>query len=147
MFEEVPRGTAASDETGFVTGCCREPDVKNETEREREHEMIKEVSKSDWKLFRQKIGDWQESYMERLTEKYMKMLSSDEPASIKFWKLDEWIRKDKRKPGVQLELKKSEVGWDLAKLINDKVITFEDISEFSEDMQQWVRQLAKIDMR
>ena len=82
--------------------------------------------------------------MERLTEKYMKMLGGDEPASVKFWKLDEWIREDKRKPGVQLELKKSEVAWDLAKLINDKVITFEDISEFSEDMQQWVQQLTNV---
>lgn len=25
-----------------------------------------EVSKSDWKLFRALIGDWQEAYMERL---------------------------------------------------------------------------------
>ena len=25
-----------------------------------------EVSKSDWKLFRNRIGDWQEAYMERM---------------------------------------------------------------------------------
>ena len=27
--------------------------------------MSREISKSDWKLFRQKIGEWQEDYMER----------------------------------------------------------------------------------
>ena len=27
-----------------------------------------EVSKSDWKLFRTRIGDWQEAYMERLVK-------------------------------------------------------------------------------
>ena len=102
-----------------------------------------EVSKSDWKLFREKIGQWQEDYMERLNNKYIKLLSGDEPASVKFWKLDERIRKDKRKPGVQLELHKSEVAWDLARLIKDKVITKEDISDFSEDMQLWVQQLVK----
>jgi len=63
------------------------------------------VSKSDWKLFREKIGQWQEDYMERLNKKYIKLLSGDEPASVKFWKLDERIRKDKRKPGVQMDLK------------------------------------------
>lgn len=47
-----------------------------------------EVSKSDWKLFREKIGEWQESYMERLVEKYIKFLSSDKAASEKFWELE-----------------------------------------------------------
>jgi len=81
--------------------------------------------------------------MDRLNKKYIKLLSSGEPASVKFWKLDERIRKDKRKPGVQLELDKSEMAWDLAKLIKDKVITKEDLSDFSEDMQMWVQQLTK----
>ena len=26
-----------------------------------------EISKADWKLFRERIGDWQERYMERLS--------------------------------------------------------------------------------
>lgn len=33
-----------------------------------------EVSKSDWKLFRTSIGDWQEAYMERLVKEYMDLL-------------------------------------------------------------------------
>ena len=40
------------------------------------------VSKSDWKLFQEKVGQWQENYMERLNKKYIKLLSSDEPAEI-----------------------------------------------------------------
>ena len=40
------------------------------------------VSKSDWKLFREKIGQWQENYLERLNKKYIKLLSSDEPTEI-----------------------------------------------------------------
>lgn len=27
-----------------------------------------EISKSDWKLFREKIADWQENYMDRLNK-------------------------------------------------------------------------------
>ena len=102
------------------------------------------VSKSDWKLFQEKIGQWQENYMERLNKKYIKLRSSDEPAAVKFWKLDERIRKDKRKPGVQMSLEKSEVPWDLARLIKDKVITIEDLSDFSVDMQEWVQHLLSM---
>ena len=79
-----------------------------------------------------------------LNKKYIKLLSSDEPASVKFWKLDERIRKDKRKPGVQMDLDKSEVPWDLARLIKDKVITMDDLSDFSEDMQEWVQYLISM---
>ena len=52
-----------------------------------------EVSKSDWKLFRARIGDWQEAYMERLVKEYMDLLVSAENASDKFWKLEERIKK------------------------------------------------------
>ena len=40
-----------------------------------------EVSKSDWKLFRTSIGDWQEAYMERLVKEYMDLLEGEENAS------------------------------------------------------------------
>ena len=47
-----------------------------------------EVSKSDWKLFRTRIGDWQEAYMERLVKEYMDLLVGEKNASDKFgsWK-------------------------------------------------------------
>ena len=48
-----------------------------------------EVSKSDWKLFRACIGDWQEVYMERFVKEYMDLLDGEENASDKFWKLEE----------------------------------------------------------
>ena len=62
-----------------------------------------EVSKSDWKLFRARIGDWQEAYMERLVKEYVDLLDGAENASDKFWKLEERIKKEKKHPGVMLE--------------------------------------------
>jgi len=106
--------------------------------------MIREISKSDWKLFRQKIGEWQEGYMARLNEEYIKLLKGDEPASVKFWNLDERIRRDKNTPGVRLELRKSETAWNIAHLINDGVITEADITEFSDDLKEWVSELTKV---
>ena len=29
-----------------------------------------EISKADWKLFRERIGNWQERYMEKLSKEY-----------------------------------------------------------------------------
>ena len=43
-----------------------------------------EVSKRDWKLFREKIADWQESYMDHLNKEYIKLLSGDKNPSDKF---------------------------------------------------------------
>ena len=94
-----------------------------------------EISKADWKLFREKIGEWQETYMERLDREYIEILSSDKVASEKFWALDDRIKEDKKKPGVILELRKSNIFWDLLKLIKDGVITVADLSDFSPELQ------------
>lgn len=41
----------------------------------------------DWKLVRNRISNWQETYMERLSREYIDLLSGDENAFDKFWKL------------------------------------------------------------
>ena len=102
-----------------------------------------EISKADWKLFRERLPEWQESYMERLILDYIEQLNSKMPASEKFWAMEERIRQDKRKPGVLLELKKSEVCWDLIWLINDGVITVKDLDGFSENLKDTVLHLLK----
>ena len=94
-----------------------------------------ETSKADWKLFREKIGEWQETYMERLNREYIEILSSEKAASEKFWGLDDRMKEDKKKPGVILELRKSNMVWDLLKLIRDGVITVADLSDFSLELQ------------
>ena len=94
-----------------------------------------ETSKAAWKLFREKIGEWQETYMERLNREYIEILSSEKAASEKFWALDDRMKEDKKKPGVILELRKSNMVWDLLKLIRDGVITVADLSDFSLELQ------------
>ena len=99
-----------------------------------------EVSKSDWKLYREKIGEWQEDYMDRLCQEYIYLLErKDKHPSEKFWELEERICKDKKTPGVRLELRKGNLYWDIAKLIHDKVITFDDLESFSDDLKEAVK--------
>ena len=59
-----------------------------------------EISKRDWKLFREKLPGWQESYMERLCTEYVELLTSNQKGSTRFWALEERIKKDRKAPGV-----------------------------------------------
>ena len=97
-----------------------------------------EVSKSDWKLFRERIGDWQETYMECLVKEYMDLLEGEKNASDKFWKLEERIKKDKKHPGVMLELRKGNVVFDIVALTNSGVITVDDLGDFSDGLKDSV---------
>jgi hypothetical protein len=93
-----------------------------------------EISKSDWKLFRERLPEWQEHYMERLTKEYIELLSSPGNASDHFWKLEKRIKKDKKNPGVLLEVRKSEALWDIAAFVRRKIITMDELEGFSGDL-------------
>lgn len=46
-----------------------------------------QISERDWKIFRKKIPNWQERYMERLEMEYIALLQNEKSASTKFWEL------------------------------------------------------------
>ena len=104
-----------------------------------------EISKKDWKLFREKLANWQENYMDKLTKEYIELLSDENKnASDKFWELEKRIKKDKKHPGVIMEMSKSEAIWDIVRLIRLKVITYDDLSEFSDELQQEVKRILEM---
>ena len=51
-----------------------------------------EISKQDWKLYRERVPQWQEHYMEQLTKEYIDLLSSPANASDHFWELEKRIK-------------------------------------------------------
>ena len=106
-----------------------------------------EPSKKDWKLFRDKINGWQESYMERLVKEYTVLLNDNLPASSKFWELEKRIKMDKNKTGVILNLRKQEMLFDIMQLINDGAITMDDLLEFSDELRSKVMSMQEIGMR
>ena len=93
-----------------------------------------EISKKDWKLFRERLPEWQEHFMERLTKEYIELLSSPGNASDHFWELEERIRKDKKNPGVQLRVTKSDALWDIAAFVGHGIITMDELDGFSTDL-------------
>lgn len=99
---------------------------------------MSEISKADWKLFRERVPEWQERYMEKLLQKYVKLLTSPGDASEHFWELEKRIRNDKKHPGVMMQLEKSEAIWDIAILIRKRVITVKDLDGFSQELKDAV---------
>ena len=100
-------------------------------------------TKKDWMLFRNKIADWQEAYMDRLNKEYIELLSEAANPSEKFWRLDKRIKEDKKKTGVQLEMSRSNLIYGIVSLINDGAIGFEDLEEFSDELKETVRVLLR----
>ena len=83
--------------------------------------------------------------MEGLVKEYVEFLNDDtKPASEKFRKLEERIKKDKRHPGVVMEMSKSEVLGDIVRLIRLKVITYDDLSDFSDELQLEVKRILEM---
>lgn len=103
-----------------------------------------EFTKQDWALFREKIVGWQESYMEKLNKEYIKILEGIGNPSEKFWQLEKRIKKDKKRCGVSIEMRKQDLAVNLVSLVNDGVISFNDIKMFSNGLQETVRFLAEI---
>lgn len=102
-----------------------------------------EVSKADWKLYREKIGGWQEAYMEKLLREYIAVLQGPETASAKFWTLEKRIKEDKHNPGVIVEMSKRNMIFDLLHLLHIGAVTLEDLKDFSQELQDTVRDMDK----
>lgn len=93
-----------------------------------------EISKQDWKLYRERLPQWQERYMEQLTKEYIDLLSSPGKASDHFWELEKRVKQDKKHPGVLIEVRKSTAFWDIASFVGYKVITMDELDGFSADL-------------
>jgi len=104
-----------------------------------------EISKRDWKFFRDKIGAWQETYMEKLVGEYIALLNNGLTASSKFWELEKRIKQDKKKPGVMIDLSRPQMLYDIVHMINDGAITMDDLLEFSDELRDKVRLLLMPD--
>ena len=107
-------------------------DWRNETLQEQR------FTKRDWALFRSKIGSWQEAYIGRLCDEYIELLSGDGDPSEKFWQLDKRIRSDRRNPGVRIEMTRTNFLYNIIALINNNVISIEDLEDFSDELKKTV---------
>ena len=105
---------------------------------------MRKFPEKDWKLFRSKIADWQEAYMDRLNHEYIELLSGGEDPSTKFWALVDRIKDDRHRVGVTVRMSRSEMIYIIAELVRDEAITLDDLEEFSEDCKDAIKMLLRI---
>lgn len=105
---------------------------------------VQGVNERDWKLFRSKLPDWQENYMDKLNHEYMEILNGDGNPSDRFWALEERIRKDKRDTGVVVRgASRSNMLENIMALIREGAIGVEDLAEFSEELRETVKMFVE----
>lgn len=103
---------------------------------------MNKFSERDWKLFRRKIPDWQEAYMDKLNKEYIEILSGEGNPLDKFWKLEKRIKTDKKNCGVQCEMKRSNQFYIIMSLLNEGAITIDDLNDFSDDLKDMMKHFA-----
>ena len=102
-------------------------------------------NESDWKLFRKKLPDWQDAYMERLNREYASLLAGSGTASDKFWELDRRIREDRSHVGVSARMSRSNMHYNITMLLVDGVISLSELSDFSSELQEYMTRIIKPD--
>lgn len=96
-------------------------------------------NENDWKLFRQKVPEWQEAYIDRRNKEYIQLLCESAAPSDKFWRLEKQIKTDRNKAGVCLDMRRSMMIENLIQLIYEGVISFADLDGFSAELRERVR--------
>lgn len=102
-----------------------------------------QVKEQDWKLFRKKLPLWQEAYMDKLNQEYIRILSGESLASEKFWELEKRIRMDKKSVGVVADMRRSQMYSNLLSLLVNEIIGEDDLDGFSEELTETVKYAAR----
>ena len=103
---------------------------------------MEDCKESDWKLFRVKIVEWQNRYIERVNKKISKILADEKISSAeRFWKAEKLINREKKSTGVIIEMSRSTFKLNLLRLLKEKAITLDDLSDFSSELQDEIRKI------
>ena len=93
------------------------------------------ITKNDWKLYQERIGQWQERYMGKLLQEYSEQITDESiPASMRFWALEKAIKEDKKNIGVQCQIAKEDTFSQILSLVRNKQITRSDLTGFSDSL-------------
>jgi len=102
-----------------------------------------QVKEQDWKLFRKKLPLWQEAYMDKLNQEYIRLLSGEGLASEKFWELEKRIRMDKKSVGVVADMSRSQMYSNLLSLLVNEIIQEDDLDGFSEELSETIKHAVR----
>ena len=93
------------------------------------------VDENDWYLYRKLLPLWQEIYIKKLNNEYIRLLSRPSSASDNFWDLKKRINNDSLSEGVIVEVSRSTMSNTIMTMLLKNIITLDDIKDFSEDLR------------
>ncbi len=106
---------------------------------------MREVKEKDWKLFRKKLPDWQEAFIEKLNNEYVSILSDSSTSSAqRFWEVEKRIKRDRRFTGVICEMRRSMMHYNLLSLLDEGAITLSDLDDFSDELKNEIKRSLSI---
>lgn len=100
-------------------------------------------SKADWSLFQSLLPQWQERFMSRLCDEYAAVLTGPYRGSEAFWEVKRLIRQDMKRLEVMIDVEKNEIANIVVDLLRERVITTEDLADFSEEFRETVENLMR----
>lgn len=101
-----------------------------------------EIKETDWKLYRSRIGDWQEAFVGKLLDEYSAIINDEKLPSERFWELHDRIKEDSTKTGVIARNARSSVISNIVHLLQEGAITDEDLDGFSDELVERVKFLC-----
>ena len=93
-----------------------------------------DVLEKDWKIYKQRLGDWQDRHIGRLLEEYREIIDSDLKNSDKFWEIQKRINEDRKNVGVVCRFSRSTMEDIITILLLQGTITEDDLVGFSEEL-------------
>lgn len=102
-----------------------------------------DVDENDWRLFRKLFPVWQENYMNSVIDRYIKLLQGPEKGIEKFHTLEKMMDREYYKACFEVEMSRSKLWMNIARLLSDGVITEEDIAPFSSSIKEKVSFVMK----
>lgn len=91
---------------------------------------------------------FKQNYMGKLNREYQEILAQDKNPSDIFWELEKRIWQDKKKTGVIVRgMSRSNMWIHMMELLMEGAVTLEDLSEFSEDLQERMAWIMKCSER
>lgn len=105
--------------------------------------MVRQMDENDWVLFKTRMPLWRERHLEKLLNRYEEIIEGDESAEERFYTLQKRIDKDSWCALFSVEMSRSKVLINLMRLLNERIITIEDLDGFTPGLRENVMAFMK----
>jgi hypothetical protein len=112
---------------------------------ERSNRTIMKPKESDWKKFRNSLDKWRERYLKRKNEEIRAILEDkDLSETEKFWDIVEFQKTESKILRNCLDgYSRSEMTLHIALMKKHEMICQEEIEEFSEELQEFLKNIER----